>query len=35
MRANTIYAISIKAIDAFNKALDGESERGRVLVAAM
>jgi len=35
MSADTIYAIPIKAIDAFNKALDGESERGRVLVASM
>jgi hypothetical protein len=32
---STIYAVPIRVIDAFNKALGGESDRGRVLIAAM
>lgn len=32
---STVYAVPIKVIDAFNKGLHGESDRGRVLVAAM
>lgn len=32
---STIYALPIRVIDALNKALDGESDRGRVLIAAM
>lgn len=32
---STVYAVPIKVIDAFNKGLHGESDRGRVLVAMM